>query len=116
MAYGLLGGPPSLRTPTAQALPAGVEATAFRTVLIAPGGWGVATAVHLWPSQCRIPLTPSIVQALEVAATATLCRLSAEPGLAGLGLATRAHLVPFQRRARVWDRPPLEVLPTAHAF
>src|SRR5215469_9435587 len=116
MAYGLVGGLPSLRTPTAQALPARMEATAFRTVLIAPGGWGVATAVQLWPSQCRIPLTPSTAQALEAEGTATLRRLSAEPGLAGLGVAIPAHLVPFQCRARVWDRPPVEVLPTAHAF
>src|SRR5215472_9684422 len=116
MAYGWLGGLPLLRTPTDQALPARVEATAFRTVLIAPGGWGVSTTVQVWPSQCRIPLTPSTAQALEAEGTATLRRLSAEPGLAGLGVATRAHLLPFQCRARVWDRPPLEVLPTAHAF
>src|SRR6516225_704053 len=111
MAYGWLGGLPLLRTPAAQALPADVEATPARAV-VAPGGWGVVTAVQVLPSQCTIPLTPSTAQALEAEGTATLRRLSPAAGLGGLGVITRVHLVPFQCRARAWDRPPVEVSPT----
>src|ERR1051326_7092760 len=118
---------PSLKIPTAQMLPAELEATANSSALI-PGP-GLGTRVQWEPSQCRIKVS-SLVMALafllgplgvvlptahvslaEVPATPT--RPLEAPDPPGSGVVARVQVLPFQCRARVWSTRPATETPTA---
>src|SRR5215475_11547209 len=113
--------PPLTKLPTAQALAGAVAATP--TSSLPTGlGLGLGTRTHLVPFQCRISVR-SVVPAAERLPTAHALVVEVAltprntlgfPAPPGLGLATRAHDLPFQCKITVRALLPLE--PTAQAF
>src|SRR5215470_12332363 len=112
-----------LNLPTAQTLLAEVTAMADR--LLKPPGLGAGTCFQAVPFQCRmrarlVSLARALPPMVKPTAQVLLAEVVPTPvrslPAAGLGLGTRAHLVPFQCRIRVWSLAPVLSSPTAQAL
>jgi hypothetical protein len=106
--------------PTAQAFRADVTATPAR--LPPAAGFGLGTRFQAVPFQRRIKVSGfSLKQRVQPTAQALRAEVTATPyrtlsPVAGFGLGTSRHRVPFHRSIRVFRDGPLQAQPTAHAL
>src|SRR6185437_16292554 len=113
---------PSLKLPTAQALPAVEAATANRVLPLGPG-LGLRTRCHAEPVQRSIRVSPAEPAPVKPPTASTVPAESAARPVRKLSMPTpppgareRVQVLPFQCRISVLLVPPLTVAPAAQAF
>src|SRR5579884_3078595 len=116
-----LGPCPGVEIPTAHTSLAETAATPERTLMIACGGFGLATMLHWVPSQCSIsvcpmPLGPEVLPTAQISLVETAATAFKTLDTEGtFGLLTIFHCLPFQCSISVCAGPRLllDISPTA---